>query len=368
MIHQNFWESETMAVLSCRQRLLFIGLISNADDQGRMRAHAALVRSTVFPFDDIPLEEINRDLTKLQEVNSIHLYEVNERRYIQVVNWWDYQDPQWAYPSDIPAPDRWRDRLRYREGNQVKTRNWKHVGGFTTEETEETEETEKSDDTSNVNPEKDGAQSQPRDDKTNQSLGKALPKDLPKDLPNGLPKATPCTHSVSVSISKITGGSTRARAKGVPPPKLCIDDSPNAFALYQSAGGILNKIAADQLADLIEEFEEFSGSLAKEVPGAQKSGDQWVQAAIQEAVGANAKISINYIKAILDRWRREGFKTKLGGKNGSNRKRGRTGTPGKKKSSNAGRDIREMDETEARLFRKGLEKKQHANTSPDGAG
>ena len=53
MIDPEIWQSETIAALTRDQRLLFIGLFSNADDQGRLRAHPALIRSLVFPYDDI---------------------------------------------------------------------------------------------------------------------------------------------------------------------------------------------------------------------------------------------------------------------------------------------------------------------------
>ena len=38
MIDPNFWESEDVSRLSLFARLLFIGMISNADDEGRGRA------------------------------------------------------------------------------------------------------------------------------------------------------------------------------------------------------------------------------------------------------------------------------------------------------------------------------------------
>lgn len=125
MIDPAIWQSETIAALTRNRRLLFIGLFSNADDQGRLRAHPALIRSLVFPYDDIPLDEIEADLQAIAEQGSIHLYEAGGKRCLQIVNWWKYQSPQWAYPSKISPPDGWADRLRYRKDNQVLTQNWK---------------------------------------------------------------------------------------------------------------------------------------------------------------------------------------------------------------------------------------------------
>ena len=124
MIDPAFWQSETMASLPITQRYLFIGLFSNANDQGRLKAHPALIRSTVFPYEDVSQDDLKTDLAALESIDSIHLYSVEGKAYLQIVNWWKYQSPQWAYPSSIPAPDGWHDRLRYRHDNEVLKDNW----------------------------------------------------------------------------------------------------------------------------------------------------------------------------------------------------------------------------------------------------
>ena len=153
MIDPSFWTSETVGALTRDQRLLFIGLWSNADDQGRIRGHVALVRSCIFPYDDISLDEIRADLAALSEGAFILCYQVEGREVIQIKNWWTYQRPQWAYPSDLPAPEGWEDKLRYRQDNQVITDNW------------------------------------------------FPPKSLPKALANGSAEALDCGHSISSSSS-----------------------------------------------------------------------------------------------------------------------------------------------------------------------
>lgn len=127
MIDPSFWQSETIAELDIETRYLFIGLFSNADDQGRLRAHPALLRSLLFKFDDVGLDYIERRLTCLEKSGLdpfIQTYEVDNRKYIQILNWWRWQHPRWAYPSDWPAPQGWEDRLRYRKGNKVVKANW----------------------------------------------------------------------------------------------------------------------------------------------------------------------------------------------------------------------------------------------------
>jgi len=90
----------------------------------------------------------------------------------------------------------------------------------------------------------------------------------------------------------------------------------NAFTVYEQAGGVLTKLTADQLGDLIDEYEKRRLGLPPPARGADVTGDEWVQCAIREASAAGARVSVNYVKAILDRWRREGFQAefKKGGK------------------------------------------------------
>jgi len=125
MIEPAIWQSESMGRLTIRQRLMFIGMFSNADDQGRLRASAPVIRSMIFPFDDISLSEVESDIMAIEREKCIMLYTVEGPRYAQVTNWWKYQQHQWAYPSLIPKADEWSDSLRFRQNNEVITENWR---------------------------------------------------------------------------------------------------------------------------------------------------------------------------------------------------------------------------------------------------
>ena len=125
MIHDCIWQSESVASLNYRARLLWIGLITTADDQGRGRAHPGLIRAAVFPFDIITQEEIESDLQAIVDADMVLVYQVGGKAYYQVAGWWDYQTPQWAGPSDFPSPDGWNDRMRYHgKGRQIVAQNW----------------------------------------------------------------------------------------------------------------------------------------------------------------------------------------------------------------------------------------------------
>lgn len=102
MIDPNIWASEDMAKLTHRQRLLVIGLFSNADDHGKGIAKPAYIRSTVFPYDDIPINEIIDDLETIRAVISMRFYEVKGNSYYLFDNWSKWQTVQKPQPSIIP--------------------------------------------------------------------------------------------------------------------------------------------------------------------------------------------------------------------------------------------------------------------------
>lgn len=103
MIDPNFWKSEDVAKLTYRQRLLLIGLFSNADDYGRGRAKPAYIRSVVFTYDDISVSEIEEDLQAIVNAGiSIVFYEVDGHSYYEFLNWDKWQTVQKPQDSIIP--------------------------------------------------------------------------------------------------------------------------------------------------------------------------------------------------------------------------------------------------------------------------
>ena len=65
MIDPNFWESEDVARLNFFERLLLIGLFSQANDYGKGRASLTSIRSKIFPNDEINLGEIQAAITHI---------------------------------------------------------------------------------------------------------------------------------------------------------------------------------------------------------------------------------------------------------------------------------------------------------------
>jgi hypothetical protein len=104
-IKPELWTDELLGSLPIEVRLLFIGLISNADDEGRFRAHPRGVRAAVFPFDDISVEQVDNWLNHLARKGRIVIYDdADGQRYGQVRKFKEHQQINRPTLSRLPAP------------------------------------------------------------------------------------------------------------------------------------------------------------------------------------------------------------------------------------------------------------------------
>ncbi len=126
IISSGIFEDEFFGQLGMMQRLLWIGLFTRcADDQGRTIDNPIVIRSQVFPFDDIPASEIDKALALFAvEGKLIRYKDERGRGYLQLVKWWENQAPQWAMPSKYPAPEGWKDRVRSYIKGVYHCENW----------------------------------------------------------------------------------------------------------------------------------------------------------------------------------------------------------------------------------------------------
>lgn len=105
MIDPDFWTDEKLGDCTRDERLLFMGLISNADDEGRGRANPKLVKSTIFPYDeDLTSQNINKMLELLDSKKLIQLYTVDGQEFYHVTNFKKHQVINRKQPSKLPEP------------------------------------------------------------------------------------------------------------------------------------------------------------------------------------------------------------------------------------------------------------------------
>lgn len=94
MIDPHIWEDPSFNSLSIEARLLFVGMFSNADDEGYLRGDAGSLKRLIFGFDNIELRQMEETLLELKNMRSLHFYEVDGEQFAHFKKWNDYQKQQ----------------------------------------------------------------------------------------------------------------------------------------------------------------------------------------------------------------------------------------------------------------------------------
>lgn len=132
LISAEMLSDEFYISLNLLGRQLWFGLIiAAADDQGRFQDNAALIRSKVFPADEIETIDIKEQIEIFIRAGKIYRYIKNGKKLLQIVNWWKHQNQQYPAASKYEAPDGWTDRVRRKiSDKEYQTINWDKKGGF----------------------------------------------------------------------------------------------------------------------------------------------------------------------------------------------------------------------------------------------
>jgi hypothetical protein len=134
----DIWQDRHLGRLPVGARLLFIGIITQADDEGRFRAELPLLRAAIFPFDDVIagdsgslpglfaeldiagwlglLEQAGRTS---ERPGLIRLYEVRGERFGDLPTWSMHQRIDSPKPSKLPSV-RQADKPVHRERSATK--------------------------------------------------------------------------------------------------------------------------------------------------------------------------------------------------------------------------------------------------------
>ena len=106
MIDPNIWNSEDFAQLSPFAKLVFIGLFSQADDEGRGRAKPAYLKSILFPYDEeITAADVEKALREIEGHMSATFYTHGEKEYYVLRSWKRFQTINKPTASAIPLPE-----------------------------------------------------------------------------------------------------------------------------------------------------------------------------------------------------------------------------------------------------------------------
>jgi len=101
-IKPGFFKNEGLVELDYGTRLLFIGLWTISDREGRLEDRPKRIKMELFPGDDL---NVDKSLDALHKAGFILRYEVDGARYIQVLAFSKHQNPHHKEPpSTIPKP------------------------------------------------------------------------------------------------------------------------------------------------------------------------------------------------------------------------------------------------------------------------
>lgn len=111
-VKPEFWQDEDLAEISETARLVAIGLLNMADDEGFFNANEKLVSSLLFPLTE-PSVSIHECLNQLVQSGYLKLYPCKKGKkvYGQVVNFLKHQK------VNRPSPSKIKDLIEFTENS-----------------------------------------------------------------------------------------------------------------------------------------------------------------------------------------------------------------------------------------------------------
>ncbi|MEU5159626.1 hypothetical protein AB0G74_08450 [Streptomyces sp. NPDC020875] len=103
-IKPEIWESEDIATVSVTALVTFVGLLTQADDEGRFRDHPAIIAGRIWALrQDHTPAHVARDLDELAAAGLICRYTgCDGRTYLHIVTWERHQKINRASESRLP--------------------------------------------------------------------------------------------------------------------------------------------------------------------------------------------------------------------------------------------------------------------------
>jgi hypothetical protein len=101
-IKPGFFSNEDLVELDFATRLLFIGLWTEADKEGRLDDRPKRLKMSLFPADSLDVDSM---LNGLKSRGFIRRYSVNSLNYIQIVNFKKHQNPHHTEKDSVIPPE-----------------------------------------------------------------------------------------------------------------------------------------------------------------------------------------------------------------------------------------------------------------------
>jgi len=104
----DFFKDEDLADRDFCVRILYAGLWSMADKEGRLEDRPRRIKADIFPYDDVDIVKGLDSLCKTKSGSGrpfIQRYKINDSEYIQILSWYKHQKPHHTEKdSEIPSP------------------------------------------------------------------------------------------------------------------------------------------------------------------------------------------------------------------------------------------------------------------------
>lgn len=265
-IKPGFFTNEDLAELEPMGRLLFIGLWTLADREGRLEDRPKRIKGALFPYDNCDVDPL---LDELQKWGFIKRYQSQGVKCIQIINFSKHQNPHPREAKSVlpepPAAEEYVEEYTIDMPSHEKAL--------------------------------------PSNEKVIPSHEKALSSRADSLNPLSLNPDSLIPDTLIPEKETTTTGN-RARARFI--EESCVDSEWQEVteAYSNNVRPITGDIELGKLEALFARY-----------------GKLWITAAITEAVeSSRGSPSLKYIEAILSRWEREGFKS-------DNRSRKRSRSP-----------------------------------------
>jgi hypothetical protein len=132
MISPEIWRNEKIGALPDAGRLLFIGIFSQADDDGRLKASPRFLKANIFPYDNDKTEDRIRELRdQCAQLGLIRVYTNGNIEYLDIPGWTQHQRirKDRYNPSQLPSFEASQVvTIPQPDGNQMTTAGMHSIG------------------------------------------------------------------------------------------------------------------------------------------------------------------------------------------------------------------------------------------------
>lgn len=121
-VKPEFWEHPKVTRVTRDARLLFLGLLNEADDEGKLRYSAKKLAGVLFGADDdVGAPDVDRWTEELEREGLVLTYEVDGAPLLIVLGFTEHQRVSHPSPSRLPNPRESSGNIREDDGNPRET-------------------------------------------------------------------------------------------------------------------------------------------------------------------------------------------------------------------------------------------------------